>query len=894
MKPSRRINFRQPGLWLCFLLPFAGYLLVMIASGHHPFGHSSILYSDMYHQYYPFFVEFHRTLRAGDSLLYNWNLGMGIDYLGLIAYYLASPLNLLSILLPESWLLGFFSLLVPVKLGLAGLFFGLFLRKVYQAQGWHLPLFSSCYALCAWALGYQWNIMWLDTFALLPLVVLGMVSLLQRRQFLLYTCTLFLSIVSNYYIGFFTCIFVALSFLVYEICYCRSFRRFWSDVGFMLLFSALAIAMTAFLELPAYVALGNTYSSVNRFPTGFSLNIAGSNTFLGLLDAMRQVAGNTAGGLEPTFKEGLPNLYCGILPMMLAIQFFTTKKFTLREKLCSLALLLFFMVSFIIRQLDYIWHGFHFTNMIPYRFSFLFSFVLLVMAYRAYCLQDTCPRWRAIVSAVVFLALAACSDKRTDALFVAYNAGFCALYTLLMCLKRRPRRELLETEDGPTVQIHPLEPADLRQNRRLSLGILGVLAVELICALVNFGCYFGGTNITHYPKGGADSQAAVAYMHQQDDGFYRAEVTHTQSLNDGALLGYSGITIFSSSANESVTKFMAALGYAAKPSYNRYAYEDASPISNLFLNLKYLIDREGSPLESDIFQPIFTSGSVTLLENTAYLPMGFLTDDTILELSSTGPTAGSLAFQNELFAAATGEAQPVLHMLADPELSASDSVSLTPYQTGSACSYSSDESGTVTYTYHVPSDGTVLVNISASKRNSFTAYKNGEKLFTETMSLDEMFRLGNCQPGDTLELTFQCKASESGRLDVSAAQLNNTVFQSGLQTLRSCTMEIQSVSGTRLTGTVDATHDGLLYTSIPDDGNWVVTVDGNPVTPERVLGVMLGIRLDKGSHIVTFRYCNHAFQVGCVVSGAALALLILLTLLVYLPRQRGKFQHKRS
>lgn len=265
-----------------------------------------------------------------------------------------------------------------------------------------------------------------------------------------------------------------------------------------------------------------------------------------------------------------------------------------------------------------------------------------------------------------------------------------------------------------------------------------------------------------------------------------------------------------------------------------------------------------------------------------------------MELSSTGPTAGTIAFQNELFAAATGEPQPVLHMLADPERSASDSVSLTPYQSGGACSYSSDESGTVTYTYQVPADGDVLVSISASKRNSFTAYKNGEKLFAETMSLDEMFRLGSCHPGDTLELTFQCKADESGRLDVSAAQLNPEVFQSGLQTLRSSAMQVQSVSGTRLTGTVDAPHDGLLYTSIPDDGNWVVTVDGNPVTPERVLNAMLGIRLDAGSHVIAFQYHNQAFVTGCAVSGAALAVLVLLTSLVYLPRKRGKFQQKRS
>ena len=401
----KQLQSKQPGrkyLALAFLLPFLGYSLVMLVSRYSPFGSSSILYSDMYHQYYPFFVEFRRVLRSGGSLVYNWHLGLGVDYLALIAYYVASPLNLLSVLVPEGMLLGFFSMLVPVKLGLSGLFFAIFLDRIFHRRDWSLTLFSCSYALCAWALGYQWNIMWLDTFALLPLVILGMLCLLQRRRFFLYTITLFLSIASNYYIGLFTCIFVALCFFSYEICYGKGFRRFWGDLGVMLLFSLLAIALTAFLEWPAYVALGTTNSSVNQFPTTFSLNIAHEASWMGLLDAMRQVAGNTAGGLEPTFKEGLPNLYCGILPLLLVIQLFASKEIKLREKLCCLGMLLFFMLSFIIRQLDYIWHGFHFTNMIPYRFSFLFSFVVLVMAYRSYGVSKR-PQWRIILSMIVFL-----------------------------------------------------------------------------------------------------------------------------------------------------------------------------------------------------------------------------------------------------------------------------------------------------------------------------------------------------------------------------------------------------------------------------------------------------------------------------------------------------------
>ena len=528
-----QIQSERPGrkfLALAFLLPFLGYSLVMLAGRFSPFGSSSILYSDMYHQYYPFFVEFRRVLRSGGSLVYNWNLGLGVDYLGLIAYYLASPLNLLSVLVPEGMLLGFFSMLVPVKLGLAGLFFAIFLDRIFQRRDWSTVLFACSYALCAWALGYQWNIMWLDTFALLPMVMLGMISLLQTRRFFLYTVTLFLSVASNYYIGFFTCIFVALCFFAYEICYGQGFRRFLGDLGAMLLFSLLAIALTAFLEWPAYVALGTTNSSVNEFPTTFSLNIASEASWRGLLEAMGKVAGNTAGGLEPTFKEGLPNLYCGILPLLLLIQLFASKEVRLREKLCTLGMLVFFMLSFILRQLDYIWHGFHFTNMIPYRFSFLFSFVVLVMAYRGYQLKKR-PRWQVALSMVLFLGLAACSDQRLDPVFLIYNLGFCALYGGLLLAQKRPRKVVIEEEDGPTVQIIPLTGKETHRNRLTAQALLGVMALELAASVVVFGVHFGGTDISNYPNGKEDTVRVLEHMKEleADSPFYRAEFTHTQT-----------------------------------------------------------------------------------------------------------------------------------------------------------------------------------------------------------------------------------------------------------------------------------------------------------------------------------------------------------------------------
>ena len=143
MKLPRGKSIKYNALALAFAIPCVGMLFVMLISRYEPFGDYSMLYSDMYHQYYPFFVEFRRALREGKGLLYTWSVGLGMDYLGLIAYYVASPLNLFSVLVPEGLLLEYFSLLVPVKLGFAGLFFAVFLKHIFGKQDLSEPAIVS-------------------------------------------------------------------------------------------------------------------------------------------------------------------------------------------------------------------------------------------------------------------------------------------------------------------------------------------------------------------------------------------------------------------------------------------------------------------------------------------------------------------------------------------------------------------------------------------------------------------------------------------------------------------------------------------------------------------------------------------------------------------------------
>ena len=76
----REMKYRY--LIMAFAVPFVGMLVYMLCAQCEPFGKYSMLYSDMYHQYFPFFKAFRRQLRSGDSMLYTGSAGMGMDYLG--------------------------------------------------------------------------------------------------------------------------------------------------------------------------------------------------------------------------------------------------------------------------------------------------------------------------------------------------------------------------------------------------------------------------------------------------------------------------------------------------------------------------------------------------------------------------------------------------------------------------------------------------------------------------------------------------------------------------------------------------------------------------------------------------------------------------------------------
>lgn len=92
--------------------------------------------------------------------------------------------------------------------------------------------------------------------------------------------------------------------------------------------------------------------------------------------------------------------------------------------------LAFLLISCNCNVLNFIWHGFHFPNMLPYRFSFLFSFVLLVIGYRAFILilEESMKMWDILAMLLLSIAVFVVSYKVADDQAVFWTSITALLY----------------------------------------------------------------------------------------------------------------------------------------------------------------------------------------------------------------------------------------------------------------------------------------------------------------------------------------------------------------------------------------------------------------------------------------------------------------------------------
>ena len=804
--------FRRRDAWaVSFVIPIFIMIVIFVQRGIFPFGDECFLRTDLYHQYAPFFSEFKYKLSTGGSLLYSWDVGMGVNFSAIYAYYLASPLNWLIILCPKKYVIEFITVMIVVKTGICGLTMTWYLQKHTEADRLYPSFFGIFYAMSAYMCAYSWNVMWLDCILLFPLIMYGAEQLVSKDRWIMYTVTLGLSITSNYYISIMICMFLVIWFFALIILEGKMTPKRFLTAGLRFAFcSLIAGGLAAAVLIPEVFALQATASGDFTFPKTFSC-------YFSILDMLARHIGNVS---VETGLDHWPNIYCGVGVFQLMILYVVNRKIPLKEKAVYGTVLIFFLASFSINVLNYIWHGFHYPNSLPARQGFIYIFLVLYLCCRTVFLRDGNTRGDLKLSFLLsFCFIVFCQKfvENEDFHFVVYYAAmiFVALYALIHWMVRVRRLNV----------------------NTAAFFLLALVAVE---AAVNMtATTVPTTNRKNYTADNADVISLRNTV--ADQPFTRFEKVKRKSKDDGAWMNFPSVSLFSSMAYKHLGDFLRHLG--CESSVNAYSITGSTPFADAFLNVRYAF------YPSESFNPalrlVATSGDTWLYENPSTFPLGYMVSSDLeenWELSLDDPAA----VQNDL--ASLFRTSP---LLIRNECSTS----------GTTCTFTAD------------ADGEYYANATSSRINKVRADLPGGDQTFDNLSRHFFMELGTLYEGETVTL------QETG--EASGADLDCHIYRfdyAALEELRNAMvkepMTITSFSDTHIEGTVTSAEPGVLLTSIPYDKGWKVTADGRTLDTEEYFDAFLAVRLPAGTHNMTFDFRPRGRTEGILVTIASLVLLL--------------------
>ncbi len=814
-----------------FGLPFVVSVVICAIAGIYPFGENCILHIDMYHQYCPFFMEFREKLTEGASLLYSWHLGLGSDFLSTYAYYLASPLNWLLVLCPKGLVIEFMTLSIWVKIALCGLFFFWLLVEKFQIKGiegtYHVKtaapalIFSTAYAFSGFVATYSWNIMWMDSIALAPLIILGLERLVKKNRPALYYVSLAVSILCNYYISLIICIFLVLYFgLLFleqksgKIKICVRFA--W--------YSLLAGGTAAILLIPEALALGYTATANDGFPTTIKW-------YFGLVEELSRLC---IAATPYTGTEHWPNLYCGVFTVFLVVLYCFNTRIKWTQKVPRVLLLVLFLLGFSNNVLNYIWHGLHFPNSLPGRQSFLFILMMMLMGYEGYCKRKGNKIWHVVVALLLCMVVLIVGSMKVESEIVEpvsflLTGIFIVAYTLCFVAHRIGTKQMRLMIRGFAFGLALGEII-------LNMAITGFYSLDRTAYLQKTEDY---ANLLKIAEADAKMDA--------NDGeiiFYRVEDYERKTKNDDSLYSYPSGTIFSSLTNIDVSHFYQSV--YMEGGKNFYCYNGATPVVSSMLSVKYMLS-DNAEGENDLRTIIGHSGEYYLYENKYCLPLGFMMREEAIVNWENSRQQKINSINNLGFV--LGAMQNTLNA-SEAEVSIEEGLTtiIVPEDGIYYASYDSCNADNLT----------IAINGGAGTRYSKTTHKY-------------LLELGQCEAGDVITISNAKESNVSFQL----YQLNLEAVETAYETLSQQTMKLEEFADTTIKGSIDVSEVGRLVLSIPKEAGWMLYVDGKETETLDFKEAFLSVYLEEGTHSIELKYMTPGFKNGAIISGVCIGLFIL-------------------
>lgn len=851
-------------LWLYSILFTTIIILIfMISAGCTPFGNYSMLNYDAFHQFMAFCSEIRRKVLSGESLFYSWNIGMGMNFGAVIAVILNSPFNILLLLFSNEDICISVSLIILLKIILSSGAMGYFLTKhleridntKYRSLGNGLLIiaFSIAYATSGYVCGYYWNFMWLDVILILPLVILGMDRLIYDGKPILYILALFYSINCSYYLSIMVCIFLVLYFFTYKY---NSVKDFFMKGLVFAGASILAAGMAALIIVIAYKNIIYSNTSKDSLPAfgwfGNIFFILKSHYYLSIPIISQPYDGDA-------------NLYCGVICIVSAFIYPLVKKLSLRERISKILITAFLLVSMNNTVLNYIWHGFHDQKGVPNRFSFLYIFIIMLMAFDVVILIEKENIRKFILSGIV-----AAFFPIVIYFFNDYN-GFVSSKTMLIIAIGM---SLIYT----VVLIVRMFD---EKTYKLTTYIVAILVALESASAAFITLKYNELNDTGYYMAYINGRKpAVDYVRGlENDSFYREEISDNIIDNESIFHGMKGYSLFSSVVSSDMEMTMRNLG--VKNQDISFYYTNSNPFLDDIFGIKYIHSLTEDSELALRDEKIYDDGNNAVYYNADALPVGFGVSSNIknIDLSKTG----NATFNQNLFASEAAGVEGVFESknnvseVFSQELQIAWDENSNSIKILGAATEELPDIVTLYAAYDIAESGDYYFNCDFHYLY-YVSIAIGDEIISENENANQSIHVGQLEAGERLVAIIEIPLAFVSDVPIYLSKYNADKEKKSVSALSAHSFQIESYTGNTLKGSIDLDNDQMLFMSIPYDKGWNVYVDGKKTEITKVYGSFIGIDMNPGKHEVMLKYVSEGFYAGLIISMIAWAVFILIVI----------------
>ena len=840
---------------LSVLIPAVMILAIFMLFTITPLGNRTWLTIDLGQQYVDFFSYYQDTLlHHPEQFFYSFSKSIGGEMVSLWAYYLLSPFNLLFLLIPRSALAMGVSLLIFLKLVSCTVSFAVLLDVKFKQRNWTTLLFALSYGFMSYLSANQFNVMWLDALIGLPLIILGVDALLQKRNPLYYVFPLSLTILSNYYTGYMICLFLGLYFPYAYLMANDSFswKSFVKQFGRFIFYSVLSVGLITVILLPTFYSLlgskGTATTIAWSLKSEYNPLLMASKLFIGSFDFHEM-------------QKGYPNIFVGSLALFSFLCYFKEKKIARSQRLYALFITVIILISFNIEMFDKLWHAGQLPNWYSYRFSFLFSFWMVFLGYQlalkktAVGIRETFVYFFLVLVTGIGFILFPQDYLQGWQIALGFGLSMGILYSLILI--------------GRGKASH--------QKFLISFVVIELLLNSII-TLYRLG-YVMNSEFSAYQS---SLQKWSTVLRPAENEFYRSEKTMLRSKNDSLQVPTYGVSHFSSTFEKETERFFDAIGVRQGNAYVNYSngtlLTDALlGIKNTFIettNATYNERWERKDLEDFSTIASFDEGHIVTNPNALSIayPM-----KAILK-SMKVPTNHPITMQNQLANALSGTRSPKNIFTKVPYETTFENISDSPVVYQRVQLEDNTRYGTITLTFTPETDDPIYLEMAGTMgEEDLEMTLNGEPYaFYPVQSKPVILSVAKNQKDQpqTLQIIVKADGFEFSKLNLYS--LNTSLLNERLEQTKAQELKLETFSATHFAGTMEVLEDSTVLTTIPYSTGWKVWVDGQEVETYKILDSLLGFTISKGSHQIEYRYTTPFLLEGSLVSIASLLLLIFI------------------